>query len=198
MKIALFGVGRTGRQVIAQASEKHTIQALVRSERAGNAHMIIGDATDSKAVNEVIQGCDVVISALGTDQNNVLQKNMALVVQAMTATNVQRIIVVSTAAILNSKESPQLLRYQTGESKRRSTTAAEDHHTMFTILQESTLDWTLVCPTALIDGDALTYRMATDYLPENPEKITRAAVASCVLNIMESNAYQQKRIGIAR
>lgn len=71
MKIAVLGAtGATGRLFTALALENgHEVTALVRSaSKIGGTdklRVVVGDATDEHAVKRVVDGADVVVSALG-------------------------------------------------------------------------------------------------------------------------------------
>ena len=95
------------------------------------------------------------------------QKVCHYIIEAMENEGIQRIITIGTAGILQSRTTPNLLRYQSSESKRKSTRAAEEHHKVYDLLKQSTLEWTIVCPTYLPDGERLgEYRVERDFLPD--------------------------------
>lgn len=111
---------------------------------------------------------------------------------------VQRIITVGTAGILQSRVTPNLLRYQSTESKRKSTRAVEEHHKVYNRLKESALDWTIVCPTYLPDGERLgKYRIERNLLPEGGVKISVPDTAEFTFSQIKSNDYIKTRVGIA-
>ena len=111
---------------------------------------------------------------------------------------IQRIITIGTAGILQSRTTPNLLRYQSSESKRKSTRAAEEHHKVYDMLKQSTLEWTIVCPTYLPDGERLgEYRVERDFLPVDGVKINVSDTAEFTYKQIESNNYIKSRVGIA-
>ena len=61
---------------------------------------------------------------------------------------------IGTAGILQSRTTPNSLRYQSSESKQKSARAAKEHHKVYDILKQTTLEWTIVCPTYLPEGGA--------------------------------------------
>src|SRR5699024_1305207 len=83
-----------------------------------------------------MKDCDVVISALNTDKNNTLSRIMPLIIKAMTSYDLSRIITIGTAGILNSRNEPDLYRFQSSESKRKTTTAAKDHLAAYELLEK--------------------------------------------------------------
>ena len=71
MKVLVLGAtGGTGRLIVRDAVAKgHSVGALVRSKASANlpdAEMIEGDARDEATLARAMDGCDTVVSALGT------------------------------------------------------------------------------------------------------------------------------------
>ncbi|NYE04502.1 putative NADH-flavin reductase [Bacillus niacini] len=141
---------------------------------------------------------DVVISALNTDGTTTLSDSMPLIIEAMENEGIKRIITIGTAGILQSRTSPNTLRYQSSESKRKSVRAAKEHHKVYDILKQSTLEWTIVCPTYLPDGKSVgDYRVDRNFLPEGGVEISVSDTAEFTYNLIKSNDYIQSRVGIA-
>lgn len=104
-----------------------------------------------------------------------------------------------TAGILQARTDLNLYRFQSTESKRKTTTAAEDHLAAYKVLSNSNnLCWTVVCPTHLIDGEATeVYRTEKDILPEGGSKITVGDTAHFAWDLCKKNIYENSRVGIA-
>lgn len=205
MKIYVLGAtGRVGRKIVEKAiADGHQVTALVRSmpDVATQSEQLTlwgGDALNEKDVKESMAGCDVVISALNTDQNQVLSRSMPVIIRAMERHGISRIVTIGTAGILKSRSEPGIYRFQSSESKRRSTTAAEDHRAAYELLAESALDWTVVCPTYLPDGDEEgDYRIEVDFIPENAQRITVGDTAAFAYSLLFNREFLHKRVGIA-
>lgn len=205
MNILLLGMtGRVGSEIAKLALEdKHQVTALVRTPEKisindDNLSIIKGDVTVKEDVERAMKGADAVISALNTDGADTLTKSMPLIIEAMTDESIKRIVTVGTAGILNSRAEPDVLRYQSSESKRKLTRAAEEHHKTYLLLEDSNLDWTVVCPTYLPDGEAVgEHREERDFLPEDGKKITVGDTAEFVYKQLESDKYIKSRVGIA-
>ncbi|MCT4795287.1 NAD(P)-dependent oxidoreductase [Exiguobacterium alkaliphilum] len=199
--IALFGgSGRTGMRLLEKLVEAgHEVRLLSRRpiESREGVTVIVGDATDLSAVTETVQHADVVFSALGTDKQNVLSRFTPLVIEAMREVGVTRIITVGTAGILQAHDT-DAYRFKTRESKRTMTTAAEDHAHAYELLRDSDLDYTVVCPTQLIDepsdGDIVITPDELGTLHSGP--ISRDDVADLVVKAWEENNYIGHRVGI--
>ncbi|MBF0754272.1 SDR family oxidoreductase [Jeotgalicoccus nanhaiensis] len=205
MRILILGItGRVGSEIAKLALEdKHQVTALVRTpekitSKDENLSVIKGDVTIKEDVERAMKDADAVISALNTDGGETLTESMPLIIEAMKAEGIKRIVTIGTAGILNSRVEDDALRYQSSESKRKLTRAAEEHHKTYELLEASELDWTVVCPTYLPDGEATgEYREERNYLPEDGKKITVGDTAEFAYKQLESDEYVQSRVGIA-
>lgn len=204
MKIALFGAtGRVGLEVLKLALEDgHEVTVLVRSTEKLPVHDLLtvveGDVRVGIDVAQVIAGADVVFSALGTDKTTTLTEATSHFICEMKAGGVKRIVTIGTAGILQSRNDSEKLRYEAGDSNRRLTFAAEEHHKVYDMLRESGLDWTIVCPTYLPEGDAIgDYRILRDYLPEDSRQISVGDTAAFAYGELVEEKHVGVRVGIA-
>ncbi|SDI68647.1 NAD(P)-dependent oxidoreductase [Natribacillus halophilus] len=206
MKILLLGAtGRVGNIIAGLAvNDQHHINALVRSPEKldiANDRLTIhqGNVLDQQKLSEAMVDADIIINALNTDKNDTLSRSMPLIIQEMKHHGIKRIITIGTAGILNSRTEEGRYRFQSSESKRRSTTAAEDHLAAYHYLKESNLQWLIVCPTALINGSAEgNYRVEENYLPENGKRISVGDTADFAYRQMsQQEAFIHTRVGIA-
>ncbi|KZE37321.1 hypothetical protein AV656_12185 [Bhargavaea cecembensis] len=202
--IILGGTGRVGSHIIRHAlRDGHHVTVLARSPEKvhiNDEHLTViqGDVLSQEAVARAMHGMDVVISALNTDGGTTLSESMPLIIEAMETAGIERIITIGTAGILQSRVTPEVLRYQSSESKRKTTRAAEEHEKVYNLLKQSNLDWTIVCPTYLPDGERLgNYRTETDFLPEGGSKISVPDTAEFAYSQIESSEHTRKRVGIA-
>lgn len=205
MNILMLGAtGRVGGQVVSQALDNgYHITALVRTpDKIQTSHqnlkIVEGNVLNKDDIENSMVGIDVVISALSTGGTTTLSKSIPLIIKAMSLANTKRIITVGTAGILQSRVSPKLLRYQSSESRHKSTRATEEHHKVYDKLNQTDLQWTIVCPTYLCDGDYTgNYRTERDFLPESGLKISIPDVAEFTYNQILSTEYLKARVGIA-
>ncbi|GLX69986.1 NAD(P)-dependent oxidoreductase [Paenibacillus glycanilyticus] len=208
MNIAILGAsGRVGRQITGHALENgHTVTVLARNPdklidligSGGQLKIVEGNALETGALLQALNGADAVVSALSTDGGSVLSESFPLIVETMSQLGINRLVAIGTAGILDSRSEPGLLRYQSSESARKLTRAAEEHHAALRILETSELDWTLVCPTYLPDGPAEGgYRIERGYLPENGTRITTGDTALFAYSQLFSREYSKARVGIA-
>lgn len=203
MKIALFGAtGRVGGHILAKAlGEGHSVTALVRSSEQLVVHdrltVIQGDVRNEQDVDQTLTGVDAVISALGTGTTT-LTEAVPHMIRSMKEKGIPRIVTIGTAGILESRIEPGKLRYEDKDSHRSTTTAVEEHHKAYNLLSASGLDWTIVCPTYLPDGDAQgKYRVEQDYLPVDGKQITVGDTAAFAFDELLTGNYIGFRVGIA-
>ena len=205
MNILILGAtGRVGSQIVTYAlHDRHHVTVLVRTPEkiqinSENLTIIQGNVLNKNDIVCSMHGIDVVISALNTDGTTTLSEGMPLIIKAMENEGIQRIITIGTAGILQSRTTPTVLRYQSSESKRKSTRAAEEHHKVYDMLKQSTLEWTIVCPTYLPDGEIIgEYRVERDFLPVGGDSINVSDTAEFTYKQIESINYIKSRVGIA-
>lgn len=203
MKVALFGAtGRVGSEILSLLLENnHFVTILVRTPEKIQAHphltILKGDAKIAFDVEKALKNVDAVISALGTDQSTVLTEAMAHIIYNMKKQKMNRIVTIGTGGILTSRENPELLRYESSESKRKSTVAAKEHHKVYDMLKVSKLDWTIVCPTYLPTGSATNaYIIERDVLPVGAVRSTTGDTALFAYNELIENEHIGHRVGI--
>jgi uncharacterized protein len=205
MNILILGAtGRVGGQIVTLAlHEGHYVTVLVRTPEKikilnENLTIIQGNVLNKDAIERAMHGIDVVISALNTDGTTTLSESMPLIIDAMENEGIQRIITVGTAGILQSRTTPNTLRYQSSESKRKSDRAAKEHHKLYDILKQSTLEWTIVCPTYLPDGESVgKYRVERNLLPQGGVEISVPDTAEFTFSQIKCKDYVKSRVGIA-
>ncbi|RXI99863.1 hypothetical protein DS745_13360 [Anaerobacillus alkaliphilus] len=206
MRILLLGAsGRVGSEFLKLANiDNQEVTAFVRDRttliyQAKTVHE--GNVLRKEDIHSAMANQDIVVSALGTDGKATLSGSIPFIIESMKYYGIKRIITVGTAGILQSRVSPSLYRYQSTETRRRSpraTQAAEDHRLAYETLKSSTLDWTVICPTYLPDGEAIgNYRYEVDYLPIDGEKISVGDTAQFTFEQITSNKHIHCRVGLA-
>ncbi|MBB6634581.1 NAD(P)-dependent oxidoreductase [Cohnella thailandensis] len=205
MNILILGAtGRVGSQIVTYALyDRHQVTVLVRTPEKiqindNNLSIIQGNVLNKEDIVRAMHGMDAVISALNTDGTTTLTESMPLIIEAMEREGIQRMITIGTAGILQSRSAPNSLRYQSSESKRKSVRAAKEHHNVYDMLKQSTLEWTIVCPTYLPDGVRKgNYRVERDFLPEGGVEISVADTAEFTYSQIKASDYIKSRVGIA-
>ena len=164
--VALLGAtGMVGDFLLREAlAHGYSVRALARTpakldEFSSRITIVQGDARDPAVIEELLRGSDVVISAVGPVSadgaatlfiNTIVTGN---VLQAMTAQDISRYIVVSGAGVVMPGDERDLLGWwirtlaQVGLAD-----ALQDKQAEYALLAKSSANWTLVrCP--LIDPE---------------------------------------------
>ena len=115
MKLAILGAtGSVGHELVAQVlAAGHEVTALVRAqpkpgEIDDRVALVIGDATSADAVKCTVQGRDAVLSALGHAKgapDDLLAQVSSNLIAAMQADGVSRLVVLSSAAVVDAATS---------------------------------------------------------------------------------------------
>jgi putative NADH-flavin reductase len=204
MNITIFGAtGRVGSEFLRHAlADGHQVTALVRTASKLSSHknltVLEGDIRDATNVSKAIQDADAVFSAIGTDKTTTLTDAISLIIEAMNNEKVKRILTIGTAGILQSRSNPELYRFQSTESKRRLTFAADEHSKVYEQLAESNLEWTIVCPTFLPDGEATgSWRTERNFLPVDGVQISVGDTALFAYQELLDPQFFSSRVGLA-
>lgn len=204
MNITIFGAtGRVGSDFLSLAlADGHHVTALVRTPSKlphhENLTVLTGDVREASNINKAMQGADAVFSGLSTDKTTTLTDAMPLIIEAMINEKVKRIITIGTAGILQSRTQLDLYRFQSNESKRRLTFAAEEHAKVFEQLSATELEWTIVCPTYLPDGSATgQVRAERNFLPLGGVEISVGDTALFAYQELLVPNYIASRVGLA-
>ncbi|WP_347861257.1 NAD(P)H-binding protein [Salimicrobium sp. PL1-032A] len=205
MRIAILGAtGRVGSAVANHLATEHQVTALVRSKEKAH-HMlhpdislVEGDALDEASLEQLITDQDVIFSGLSTDKTTTLSESIPKVTKEMQKHDVLRIITIGTAGILNSRNEEGKMRYETNESRRRLTFAAEEHEKVFRHLEKEDREWVVLCPTYLPDEESQgPLREEVDYLPEEGKKAPVKDVVDVAVREIISPTYRNVRVGLA-
>jgi putative NADH-flavin reductase len=211
MKIALFGAsGRTGNLLTDRAlAGGHTVAALLRRPEEfpfrDRVRVVTGDAFDSRAIAETLAGAEVVLSALGArslGNESVLERAVPLIVAAMQAQGLRRIITLGSAGALDSSLDKQsaFRRFVVEKIVYRTVLRwpVVSQRAQWAALSASGLDWTMVMPPMLTNGRATgRYRVDGEALPRNGSSISRADVADFMMQQIASQAWVRQGVYIA-
>jgi putative NADH-flavin reductase len=207
MKLIVLGAtGGVGLEVVRQALDRdHQVTAFVRSaerlkEFADRIEIIQGDVLRSAELARVIQGHDAVISGFGprvpiskSDWNLLHRFGLALT-DAMLRDGTRRAVIISTAFLFKDSIVPPTNLV----GRLFFPQMVEDAAEMESIFQKSGLDWTLVRPPRLTDGQQRNrFRVREGHLPGFGFMISRADVAGFMLKAAENRDFVRKVVGIS-
>jgi putative NADH-flavin reductase len=196
MKITIFGAsGSTGLQLVKQAlAANHEVAALVRTASSlplehANFKAIVGNFDQPDAVQRAVQNTDVVISVLGMRKkglSNVCTEGVRSILAAMAAQQKRRLIVLSA--------------YGAGETQSASMSAKmvrmiiaakmDDKDNMEALVSASNIDWTIVRPPALTNGQlSEKYQVGVGLKIGFFAKLSRADLAQFILREASVGQY---------
>jgi len=220
MKLTIFAAtGGIGRQALEQAvAAGHEVTAVVRNPKklSREVRVVTADlaAPDPAALESAVKGADAVLSGLGprsASEAGIAGQGTRAIVQAMKATNVRRIVVVSAAPIgtVPSPGRPNPPKHDPGDGffvrnlfgpliKAALRKHFADLALMEDVLRDSGLDWTVVRPPRLT-GKPVTgsYRTAYGQNLRRGLFVSRADVAHLMLRVLRQPETVKQAIGIA-
>lgn len=202
MNVLVLGAsGGCGRWLCRLAPERgHHVRALVRPgtpfEPPGGVAVVRGDVLAPGVLDGALEGCDVVLSALGikrrslnpwsalTSPPDLTTRVAAGLVAAMPAHGVQRVVAISAGGVGDSR--PQvhpLIGWMIEHSNMA--VAYADLAGMEAVLAGSGLDWTAVRPTTLASGPPRGSARVVEHYGLF-SRIARADVAAWMLDAAEA------------
>jgi uncharacterized protein YbjT (DUF2867 family) len=198
MKVLVLGAtGGTGRLIVRDSLEKgHSVVALVRSTVGADlpgADLIEGDARNEIILERALDGCDVVVSALGTGMGlrkvTLLADATRALILAMARSGVRRLVCISALGVGDSRGHggfvfdrffQPLLLSQAYKDKDRQEAA----------IRASSLDWVIVRPGMLTNDPARgSIRAIVDLAGIKGGKISRVDVARFVVEQLVSTTW---------
>jgi putative NADH-flavin reductase len=208
MRVLVVGVtGRVGRRVVDRLLDAgHEVSGLARdpSTLPATVHTVAGDVRDPAVVREALTAgdgdpVDAVVSALGTPPGEAVDDppsaGVRALSEAMADLGIERFVGVAAAGVLDAPGGGLRLDAEGFPSFLRG--VAEQHRAVYETLTESTLQWTLVCPPNMPDGDATGQaRVETDQLPEGGTQATTGDLAAFAVRAL-ADGTPLGRVGIA-
>lgn len=195
--------GRTGRLLTEAALARgHQVSAVVHSSpltwqqpnlSLANLRIAKGDALSATDMAIAIEGHDVIVSILGRrsrSNRTLLDDGAAAMLKAMEGQRPHRYIVVSSGLLFANKS----LRAMALRLVFRN--AIADCSSMERRIVESHAMWTIVRPPRLAGGDASKYRVEIDARQKGALSLTRASLASFLLDEAESCRYPRTIVGL--
>jgi putative NADH-flavin reductase len=219
MKLTIFGAtGGIGRHLLEQAlSAGHDVTAVVRNPNGlpDGARIVRADlAAPDTAVDTALQGADAVLSSLGPRSKNdvgIASQGTTTILEAMNATGVRRIVVVSAAPIgtVPSPGRPTPPRHDPGDGffmrhlltplvKMALRKPYADLALMEDVLRASDLDWTVIRPPRLTNKPPTgKYRIAYGQGVRGGLGVSRADVAHLMLDVLNRPGAIKQTVGVA-
>jgi len=215
MHIVLYGgTGRIGARILSELlSRHHQVTAIARDPEklTENAGLTVqqGDLADATEIAEAIAGADAVVSAYGPPdghEEQVVRVTRQLIEavkrvsqQASSSGHASRLLMVGGAGslevapgvtLLDSPQFPEALR-----------AIAEAHKRALELLRASSIDWTSLSPSAMIEPGERTgkFRLAQDALlatPDGQSRISMEDFASALVDELEQPQHRRQRFTV--
>jgi putative NADH-flavin reductase len=211
MRVAVFGAsGRTGGLLVERClAVGYEVTALVRTPAtfayAGRVWVVEGSVFDQAAVRRTVASAEAVLSALGArslKKEDVLERGVPLIVEAMRAAGVRRIVALGGASAITGSLDRQpapvrwLLRRVLYEGVLKWPSAAQ--RAQWETLSGSGLDWTMVLPPMLTEGKGRgKFRVDGEALPPRGSRIAREDVADFMMAQVEGKEWVGKGVYVA-
>jgi putative NADH-flavin reductase len=222
MRLTVFAAtGGIGRQLLEQAvAAGHQATAVVRNPGklsvSGDVRVVAADLADADpaVLEAAVDGADAVLSGLGPRSNaeaGIASRGTRAIVQAMQATGVRRVVVVSAAPIgtVPSPGRPKPPRHDPGDgflmrhllnplAKAMFREHYADLALMEDVLRDSGLDWTVIRPPRLTDKPLTgAYRTAIGQNLRGGAFVSRADVADLMLRVLDQPETIGQAVGVA-
>ena len=209
MKVVIFGAnGKTGLLLVEQALAKgYQVVAYVRRPESimienPKLKIVVGNLNEPLKMKDTISGADACISALGggslTKHSIEIINGIKNIISIMEITNVHRLIYLSSLGANESRYLiPQPLRFVLTNLFLRVTLA--DHNTNEDNIRKSKLQWTIVRPGGLTNGQ-LTGDLrhgAENSKIKGSTSISRANVASFMIQQLTDTSYHQRAVWLS-
>jgi putative NADH-flavin reductase len=197
-KIVVFGAtGGTGYEITKQLLQAgNFVTVIVRNPDSfsmvnGNLTVVKGDVFDSNTFDQYLQGCDVVLSALGNGtklaKTTVYSEGIKNIIAGMNKNGVKRLICVSAGGIEVNDDMGLVTKTLTKYILQKILKEPyADMAIMESTLQQSSLDYTIVRPARLTSHYFTnTYRTAINSHIKNPGSIGKADLADYMIQLID-------------
>ncbi len=208
MNVTIFGAtGGVGTHLLRDClAAGHSVRALVRDPtkiprdlEAAQVEPLVGDARDPADVAAAIAGSEIVFSALGGDdlkETTLYSVGGGNIVDAMERSGPKRLIVVTSGGVEREPNANFIQRTLVFGGILKN--VLTDMRRMEERITASSLAWTIVRPTRLMDDPATgNYRAVERYMPKGAARINRADVAGFMLKAAADDATIGKIIALA-
>ncbi|WP_197512825.1 SDR family oxidoreductase [Mycobacterium sp. 852002-10029_SCH5224772] len=192
--------GATGQLIVRDATASgHYVVALVRAKARADlpgAEVIEGDVRDEGTLARALNGCDAVVSALGTGMGvrevDLLTVATRALVAAMTRAGVRRLISISALGVGDSRNHGGFVFDRLFQPLLLGP-AYKDKERQEAAIRASSLDWIVVRPAMLTNGAPRgRIRATTDLAGVNGGKIARAEVAQFVVEQLTTDTWLRR------
>jgi uncharacterized protein YbjT (DUF2867 family) len=171
------------------------VRAKARSDLPG-AELLEGDVRDEETLSHALDGCDAVVSSLGTGMGfrevDLLTVATRALVAAMTRTDVRRLICISALGVGDSRGHGGFIFDRLFQPLLLGP-AYKDKDRQEAAIRASSLDWVVVRPAMLTNGAPRgRVRATADLAGVHGGKIARADVAQFVVEQLTTDTWLRR------
>lgn len=204
MKLAIFGgTGRVGQQVVRLALERGygvTLLAREAGEDAPGVERVVGDVLTQADVERVIAGRNAILSTLGVpdfrNPGTLLEDGMRTICTVARALGVRRVVALAGGGVLDHPGGG--LRQEQASFPEAFRAISRAHAGTWRALQDSRLDWTLVCTGDQVAGsDPARVVALADRYPDATNKVGTEDIAAFMLDQVTDRQFVARRVGLA-
>ncbi|MFZ2383582.1 MAG: NAD(P)H-binding protein [Candidatus Nanopelagicales bacterium] len=199
MKFAVIGAtGKTGGPLVDLLLDRgNEVRVLVRDpaklgDVRNRVRVVVGSSTDPAALSNLIAGTDAVVSALGptAKESDLHTRTATALVNVMPAKGVSRFVGISGAGVdVPGDQKGPRDRVISFLIQKLGGGVVADKPAEYEVFAASELDWTLVRPPRLQDGEP-TGDVAHDaHKPGKSTSIKRADLAMFLADVAEQQLY---------
>lgn len=199
MRVVVFGsTGGIGGEVVDRAlAAGHQVVAVARdpakvAQRDG-VTAAAADITDADAVARAVSGVDAVVWAVGPTSNTadeppMFERGAQNLVAGMRAAGVKRLVALSGAGItLDGERKPLAGRLMSAVVGVLARHVVEAKRREYEVFRDSGLDWTLVRPPRVVDGEPRGSYEAGDRLARR--RVTQADLAQFMVDQIVDRSF---------
>lgn len=207
--IIVFGAsGGTGLEVVEQALEAgHQVTAILRHPdifpiRHERLRIIKGDVLQTLTYEKAFFGIDVVISCLGSrnrEPTTVYSQGVSNIMIAMQKLNITRIICLSAGAVVVPPNASFIMKIIIKNILQRLFKYSyADMLKMEVLLQNSDLNWTVIRPPRLLNGEKTgKYRSIINGFLPKMSSLTRSDLAHYIIHHLEDEKTFKNKVEIS-
>jgi len=200
-KVIVFGAtGLMGKQIVKEnikAGNEVTVY-IRQTEYSEPVNIITGELNDDRKIVKAIKDFDIIVSAVGNrnyeDPTKVVSPLTRLLSKSVT--DHQRLIVVFGAGLMLVAKNMMLK--ETGKDNDTLKNQRADHWEAFTNLLPLDINYLMICPTWVIEGDAdENYLIGDIYFPKSDKiQVLAGNVGHFIAKEINENKFNKTRIGL--
>jgi len=200
LKIALIGAtGKAGTYILkALLAQQFRVKALVRNLEKLQIHhasleIVTGNVKEVETVHALIEGCDIVVSALGMGQpaseKTIFIQSTSNILTALKALDLKRYIVITGINVDSpADEKDAKTQFATKWMYDNYPVSTADRQKEYDLLTESDLDWTLIRLPLIIQTDEQS-AIGTSLVNCDGEQINASNLAQFIIEQLGEKAF---------